>query len=82
MVWLKFNVYQISCKGVNLFTGHPVDDGGKHTVPGDYMLFRGDICSSGGLYICPHGGYMLFRRVILMYGKVVYFLGGSYARVG
>ena len=35
-----FDVHQISCKGVNLFTGHPVSTGSLKTIP------TKDICNS------------------------------------
>ena len=48
--------------------------GGLYAVQWGYMLFRGVICCSGGLYGCSgglyavQGGYMLFRGVICCSG--------------
>ena len=48
--------------------------GGLYAVQGGYMLFRGVICCSGGLYGCSgglytvQGGYMMFRGVICCSG--------------
>ena len=48
--------------------------GGLYAVQVGYMLFRGVICCSGGLYGCSgglytvQGGYMMFRGVICCSG--------------